>query len=940
MARSSMSFGSSARTRWVRAGGASALLVTLLVAGSSPVAAERGPAPGGGVVTSVGIDPTDEAAVAAAWSTITAAPPASGWTGNKDTCTAGTTSQAYRNAELATVNAMRSLSGVAPVAEDTTWSAQAQQAALMMAAQGELSHFPDASWACFTQEGADAAGQSNLFLGVMGPAAQVGYVQDPGGSNDFVGHRRWILCPTSTKLGFGDVPTANATKVFGGGATAWSARDGFVAWPNPGLVPAALADARGLLDRFSLQVQSGHSVGGATVSITSSNGVPVTIEDLVLDNVSYCSPAVVWAPSRKPAAGEDWTITVTGLSAPGTGTYDKQWVVNFSDLDPTAPSAPTNVSATGGNGQATVSWTASVTHGAAITGYTVVPYVGAVAQTARVFDGTATSQVVTGLTNGTDYTFKVFARTASGQSPLSTASAPVRVAAPPGAPTGVSGVASGTDQITVSWSAPASGGSPITGYRVTPFVGSTAGTVRVFSSTATSQAITGLTRGTSYTFKVAAVNAKGIGTVSAASAAVVAEGPPGEPTSPTATAGNASATVGWTAPASTGGTPITGYVITPYIGAAAQTAVASSGTGTTKLVTGLANGTAYTFKVAAVNARGTGPQSTATSAVTPTAAPTTPGSPSGVTAVAGDAKATVSWTAPTSTGGSAITSYVITPYKAGVAQPTVASAGTGTSKLVTGLANGSSYTFKVAAVNGVGTGHQSGLSNAVVPKAAYAPFASWSELVKRLHVDLTDAQPSASALSSWVASLSGGSKTRGDLEEALRRTTDNTSNVDPVARLYRAFLGRTPDAGGLKFWVNRKRSGTWSLTKMADNFAASNEFKTKYGTLTNRQFVTRIYTDVLGRAADPSGVDYWTGRLDSGTWSRGRVMVGFSESNEYKRKQAENTDAAVAYVFLLGRAPTAAELTDWTTRRKAGTTNAALANELLLSSKYATHITG
>lgn len=227
---------------------------------------------------------------------------------------------------------------------------------------------------------------------------------------------------------------------------------------------------------------------------------------------------------------------------------------------------------------------------------------------------------------------------------------------------------------------------------------------------------------------------------------------------------------------------------------------------------------------------------------------------------------------------------------------------------------------------------------AVTVGVPWAPFASWTALVKRQYLDLTGAQPNSIVVGSWVSRLADGSATAGDLVEALRRGSDNTKNVDPVARLYRAFLGRTPDAGGLRFWVGRKRAGTWTVTKMADSFATSSEFTRTYGKLTNRAFVTRIYTDVLGRAADTSGVNYWTGTLDAKTRTRGQVMVGFSESSEYKRKQAENTDVAVAYVFLLGRSPSASEVTDWVDRQKSGTSAVTLAQELLDSPGYAAHV--
>jgi hypothetical protein len=94
---------------------------------------------------------------------------------------------------------------------------------------------------------------------------------------------------------------------------------------------------------------------------------------------------------------------------------------------------------------------------------------------------------------------------------------------------------------------------------------------------------------------------------------------PGAPTGVTATAGNGSANVSWTAP-SDGGSTITKYTVTPYIGSAAQTPVTVTGSppATSTTVTGLTNGTSYTFTVSATNAIGTGPASSPSNAVTPT----------------------------------------------------------------------------------------------------------------------------------------------------------------------------------------------------------------------------------------------------------------------------------------------------------------------------------
>jgi hypothetical protein len=194
---------------------------------------------------------------------------------------------------------------------------------------------------------------------------------------------------------------------------------------------------------------------------------------------------------------------------------------------------------------------------------------------------------------------------------------------------------------------------------------------------------------------------------------------PGAPSGATATAGLGSATVKWTAP-TTGSKP-TGYTVTPFIAGVAQTASAKTVTGnppaTEVTVSGLKSGTSYTFQVKATNAAGTGPESAASNAVTPTGA-TLPGEPTAVTAAARNASALVTWKAPASDGGATISSWKVTPYLNGTTPltATTVTGATTTSATVSSLTNGGSYTFKVAAVNSVGTGVASAASGTVMPR--------------------------------------------------------------------------------------------------------------------------------------------------------------------------------------------------------------------------------
>ena len=224
-------------------------------------------------------------------------------------------------------------------------------------------------------------------------------------------------------------------------------------------------------------------------------------------------------------------------------------------------------------------------------------------------------------------------------------------------------------------------------------------TTGVFTVSASS-----LTAGTAYTYTAYATTSAGT-VYSNTGIFTTAATSPGAPTSVSAALGNTQVTVSFTAPASDGGAAITSYTVTSTPGSLTATGASSPIT-----ITGLTNGTSYTFTVTATNSAGTGSASSASSAVTPA---TSPGAPTSVAAVRGPGEAVVSFTAPVSNGGAAITSYRVTASPGGVTATAASSPIT-----ITGLTNGTSYTFTVTATNSVATGSASTASSAITPAAA------------------------------------------------------------------------------------------------------------------------------------------------------------------------------------------------------------------------------
>ncbi|WP_239000475.1 putative Ig domain-containing protein [Shewanella sp. LZH-2] len=566
---------------------------------------------------------------------------------------------------------------------------------------------------------------------------------------------------------------------------------------TPGAANSLGANKALVVDGVTPSVTSTAPSGGAvstdtSVDFTVNFSEPVSnisTDDFALGTTGGATGTVA---SVSATSGSSVTVTVSGITGNGTIKLNLNGATNISDAAgnvgpaaytsgsahtvaiPTVPDAPTIGTATAGDGQVSVAFSAPGNNGgSAITGYTVTSNPGGFTNT-----GASSPILITGLTNGTAYTFTVTATNGIGTGTASAASnsatpkadQTITFAQPSNYNFGTTPNLSATSDsgLTVTFSSSTTGVCTVSGVALT-FV--SAGTCTIDADQAGNSATNAATTVTQ-SFTVNAVV-------------------PDAPTIGTATAGDAEATVTFTAPASTGGASILagGYTVTASPGGATGT-----GSGSPVTVTGLTNGVSYTFTVTATNSAGTGAASAASNSITP-ASPQTitfnnpgaqtfgttptltasssagggyvvtftsstpgvctvsgttltfvtagtctinanqagdssylaapqvsrsfavsaivPGAPTTIVATAGDTQASVAFAPPANNGGSNVLGYVVSVTPNDV----LPVSGANSPIVVSGLTNGVTYTFTVEAENAVGFSPASSASNPITPKA-------------------------------------------------------------------------------------------------------------------------------------------------------------------------------------------------------------------------------
>ncbi|WP_165371503.1 hypothetical protein [Pseudolysobacter antarcticus] len=348
------------------------------------------------------------------------------------------------------------------------------------------------------------------------------------------------------------------------------------------------------------------------------------------------------------------------------------------------PSAPRNLIATAGIGQASISFDPPLAPGGTILHYTM-------SCGAHSAIGTASPIVVTGLSNGVSVTCTAVATNSIGDSvPSAPSNAMTPMAVLPAAPSNAIATR-GNAQVSVAFTASAyDGGAPITSYGVT------CGSQRINGS-ASPIVVTGLSNGIAVTCVVVATNVIGDGPASAPSNSVIPASVPDAATAVVATRGNTQVSVAFI-PGSNQGLPISNF----HVVCATRSA---DGLASPIVVGGLTNGVAVACSVIATNALGDGPASAQSNAVIPA---TIPDAPLAVSATRGNAQVSVAFTAGVSNGGAVVSGYTATcgnQSMSGATAPIV----------VSGLSNGVAVSCSVIANNVIGNSAPSAPSNSVTP---------------------------------------------------------------------------------------------------------------------------------------------------------------------------------------------------------------------------------
>ncbi len=182
-------------------------------------------------------------------------------------------------------------------------------------------------------------------------------------------------------------------------------------------------------------------------------------------------------------------------------------------------------------------------------------------------------------------------------------------------------------------------------------------------------------------------------------------------------------------------------------------------------------------------------------------------------------------------------------------------------------------------------------------------FANNQLFAMQQYRDFLGREGDSGGVNFWLTELNAGRQSKASMVESFTTSGEFDSLTAPIARLYFGTYLRIPDYGGLAFWTDEYRSGRRSLVNIGEAFTAAPEFVARYGNVDNTTYVNLLFQNVLARAADQTGLNFWVNELISGRLTRGAMLTQFTENPEYRARRRAEIFTTLMFAGMLRRAP-------------------------------------